>query len=664
MSSIKFIHKKGVFMSNSIIKTILVSAVFATAIYAVPITSMTPNSETSITVTGDGGTGFSFPTFNGGAASFEQVSGDLRIFVRYNTADQWVGLDGNAGSGWTYDSNWGHYWNDGGGFWFHVEQRTTYIKLQSATDPNVNLVYTITYDVAERVGNAITAKETGLTTKTAGDDGNLGVPFPEILIGGSPVRSSDIEKFVYEIRINGVWVALGSQASTFYWADNGYNNMSDKNQYSMWYNDGGGLWFRPVQQNYLFRIGYPSNGIKDGAINNNYLEFSFIGNPNAPRPDPSALGSIQIGSSANSSIPGWNLVWNDEFNGNSLDRNKWNYDTGFCLNDDPGTCGWGNNELEHYTDSENNIFVKDGHLNLKAIYEPKTFQPQNRTATYSSGKVVTRDKYAFKYGRIDFSCKLPAGKGLWPAVWLLPQNSPYGGWAASGEIDVMEAKGRLTGESSGALHFGGEWPGNTYLGNGYSFPDGKRIDTDFHVYSAVWEEGSIKWYVDGNCFFVVKNDQWHSTAAPQNQYAPFDTPFYIIMNLAVGGWFDSGINPNTDILPQNFPVTMLVDYVRVYKEADDNGGGVNMRELQKLKGKNGAAFAGIRNQEINLNLKAGNYSVELYNLQGRLVSSVNIDAVSGINSTGLKTDKLSKGMFILNVKQGNSAVLLRKIMVK
>lgn len=211
--------------------------------------------------------------------------------------------------------------------------------------------------------------------------------------------------------------------------------------------------------------------------------------------------------------------------------------------------------------------LKDGSLNITALHEPTTFPEvdPNRVAEYSSGKITTKDKFAFTYGRIDFRAKLPAGSGLWPALWMLPNDDVYGGWASSGEIDVMEARGRLPQSSSGAIHFGGGWPSNTNIGADYYFKDGQSIDSDYHVYSAVWEEDSIKWYVDGECFFKATKEQWYSLGNLENDKAPFDQDFYIIMNLAVGGWFDGGATPNEG----DIPATMQVDYVRVYKLEDD-----------------------------------------------------------------------------------------------
>jgi beta-glucanase (GH16 family) len=151
---------------------------------------------------------------------------------------------------------------------------------------------------------------------------------------------------------------------------------------------------------------------------------------------------------------------------------------------------------------------------------------------------------------------------------MLPNDDVYGGWASSGEIDVMEARGRLTGSTSGTIHYGGTWPTNTYTGSDYVFENGSNFTDGFHVYSAVWEEDNIKWYVDGTCFFQATAEQWYSMGAQNNPNAPFDQEFYIIMNLALGGWFDGGLTPNLSDLP----ATMEVDYVRVYQEQGSFGG--------------------------------------------------------------------------------------------
>ncbi|MCL1947476.1 MAG: family 16 glycosylhydrolase [Chitinivibrionia bacterium] len=622
------------------------------------ITSMTATQGPVFNVSQDGGAGFTFPAFNGGAATFGQVGNDLEVLVSYTQNSGFVNIDANA-SGWIYNQNWGHFWEGGGGFWFHVE-KTTYIRLQSRANTGVHLDYTLIYEFPARNGNAISAN--GETTITAGNDGNIGVPFP--YIGGSPAKSDDFGKFVYKIQINGAWIDLDNTvASTFYYSSNGYNSSSPNNQYAIWYEGGGGIWFRPITQNYQFRIYYPLNAQTGGDAGDNYIEYTFIGNPNAPRPDNSWYADIPLSATENPAINGWTLHWNDEFDGNVLDESKWSTDYGYYLSDDPGTWGWGNNEAQWYSHNAKNVFVDNGLLNLAAYSnDPMTFQPQGGTANYSSGKVLSRDKFYWKYGRIDFRVKLPAVSGTWPACWMMPQENYYGGWASSGEIDVMEAKGRFPNSSSGAIHFGSAWPGNNFIGGEYHFPEGKTIANDFNVYSVIWEQDKIKWYVNGKCFNVASNTQWYSEPAdgkPQsNEYSPFDRDFFIIMNLAVGGWFD----PDAPLNPDNFPATMQIDYVRVYKP-DPNGSSI-VSAGNALKGAQ-FAFVGIRAGQINLNLKAGNYIAELYDLKGRLINKVEVNAINGINATSLRTDNLSKGVFFLKVKGvDGSAVLKDKILVK
>ena len=201
--------------------------------------------------------------------------------------------------------------------------------------------------------------------------------------------------------------------------------------------------------------------------------------------------------------------------------------------------------------------------------EPTTFDiDPDRVAPYSSGKVISQNKFSFKYGRIDYCAKLPTGTGIWPALWMMPNDEVYGTWAASGEIDVMEARGRIPNSVCGTIHYGGTWPANTSTGEDYYFPDGSTFDDGFHVYSCVWEQEAIKWYVDGTCYSVISYDEWYTNAAIDSPYAPFDQEFYIIMNLAAGGWFDGGIAPSAESIPSE----MQVEYVRVYQAEGDTTG--------------------------------------------------------------------------------------------
>ncbi|MDP4089212.1 MAG: carbohydrate binding domain-containing protein, partial [Bacillota bacterium] len=250
----------------------------------------------------------------------------------------------------------------------------------------------------------------------------------------------------------------------------------------------------------------------------------------------------------------WSLVWSDEFDGNTLNSTKWAYQNGTGAQ--YGIDGWGNNELESY--SPDNIQVRDGSLVITPKLETKDGKP------YTSGRLWTSPTFIKKYGKIEARMKLPAGDGFWPAFWMMPKNDAYGGWAASGELDIMEARGRLTNQVSGTLHYGTLWPKNVYSGNTYTFPQGQSI-TDFHTYSIEWEPGEIRWYVDGVLY--QKQNDWYTTGSDgEERYAypaPFDQDFYIILNLAVGGNFDNGRQPDTSVFNSN--PTMQVDYVRTYE---------------------------------------------------------------------------------------------------
>ncbi|MFV8828240.1 family 16 glycosylhydrolase [Alkalihalobacterium sp. APHAB7] len=259
----------------------------------------------------------------------------------------------------------------------------------------------------------------------------------------------------------------------------------------------------------------------------------------------------------------WTLVWEDEFEGDQLDSSKWSYDIGNGFYDDNGTfiSGWGNEELQSY--QEENVRVENGQLIIQAKEE--TVSDENGTYNYTSGKIHTQGKFSQKYGRFEAKMALPAGQGFWPAFWMMPEDDVYGSWAASGEIDIMENAGATPHKIGGAIHYGGQWPNNTYTAKDYYFPEGKDV-TDSNVYAVEWEPGEIRWYVNGELYQTLNN--WSSTgignSEPFAYPAPFDQEFYLILNLAVGGWY--GGNPD-ETTP--FPGEMVVDYVRVYELPED-----------------------------------------------------------------------------------------------
>ena len=240
------------------------------------------------------------------------------------------------------------------------------------------------------------------------------------------------------------------------------------------------------------------------------------------------------------------LVWSDEFDGDSLDYSKWGIEQ--------NAFGGGNSELQIYTDRPSNVRVEGGHLVLEAHKDNAGISGTVRE--YSSGRVRTKKRGDWKYGRIEVRAKMPKGQGIWPAIWMLPTDEQYGGWAASGEIDIMEFRGQNEQEVLGTLHYGGGWPKNTFSGSSFKLTEGSFSD-DFHTFAIDWEEGKIVWSVDGKPYQT--QTKWHSDNAKFP--APFDQEFHLLLNLAVGGHFVGNPDATTE-LPQKF----LVDYVRVYQK--------------------------------------------------------------------------------------------------
>lgn len=257
---------------------------------------------------------------------------------------------------------------------------------------------------------------------------------------------------------------------------------------------------------------------------------------------------------------GYRLVWRDEFNGASLDTAKWGYQTGIkdIYGSSVGPDYWGNSELQYYT--EDAVSVADGSLKITATKQQQGDRP------YTSGRILTRDKASFTYGYFEARMKTPTGSGMWPAFWMLPQpSSPanseneYGGWPANGEIDIMEAKGRLENKVDTTLHFGKAWDAHDYVTKETTLSS----NTDeWHTYAVDWTADAISWFVDGQKVLTVTKDRWWSQdVSNQGKSQPFDKPFYIIFNLAVGGMYDSNNQPDGSFTS----AAMYVDYVRVYE---------------------------------------------------------------------------------------------------
>ncbi len=277
--------------------------------------------------------------------------------------------------------------------------------------------------------------------------------------------------------------------------------------------------------------------------------------------------------------PSWKLVWADEFDGNQLDRKKWKPEVS-CW-------GGGNEERQCYTDRERNIQVGDGVLRLIAHKEqftgpdrpPEIAQNPNpsRTKEYTSGKVRTLGLASWKYGKIEFRAKPPKGQGVWPAVWMMPANNYYGAWPRSGEIDILEGVnlGAKCPECSGnrgenrmnsALHFGDFPPNNKIIDPKVALPNGELPSDDFHIWTLEWGEGIMRFYLDGRKYWEVTKDEWE-TASPRgrnNINAPFDQPFYIMANLAIGGKF-AELNNEKGVADGVTPTELTLDWVRIYQ---------------------------------------------------------------------------------------------------
>lgn len=236
---------------------------------------------------------------------------------------------------------------------------------------------------------------------------------------------------------------------------------------------------------------------------------------------------------------GYTLAWSDEFSGSSISTTNWDFENG-------NNNGWGNHELENYTDRINNAFVSQGKLIIEARQE--NFNGNN----YTSARMITKGKQSFKFGRIDIRAKLPKGKGIWPALWMLGDNIDAAGWPACGEIDIMELLGHETNKMYGTLHWGATPAAHASKGSSYTLPTG-GFDDKFHVFSMVWMQDTIKLLVDDQPYFTL-----NSIDVGGNY--PFNDKFFFIFNIAVGGDWPGAPDANT-----TFPQRMFVDYVRVFQ---------------------------------------------------------------------------------------------------
>lgn len=297
----------------------------------------------------------------------------------------------------------------------------------------------------------------------------------------------------------------------------------------------GTVTFKATAKNAVsFEFGY-GNGVfvidTDGEVTYKYPQ---TGNYTVKVTAKSASGLTAVKTIQISVTVEMALIWSDEFNTpGAPETGKWDYNIG------TGSNGWGNNESQYYTSRPENVSVSNGTLKITARRE--SYLGSN----FTSARILTQNKFSFKYGRLEARAKLPAGIGTWPAIWMLGNNINTVSWPACGEIDVMEHVGSQLNKIYGTLHYPGFFGGNAVGGN-VTVPN---VTTEFKVYSVEWNESTIRFFVDGVPFFTFNN----------SASLPFNQNFFIIMNVAMGGNFGGTIDPAFN------SATMEVDYIRVYQ---------------------------------------------------------------------------------------------------
>jgi len=240
------------------------------------------------------------------------------------------------------------------------------------------------------------------------------------------------------------------------------------------------------------------------------------------------------------SYPGYTLAWSDEFDGNTVNESNWTFEKG-------NNNGWGNNELENYTDRPQNAFVSKGNLIIEARKEALS------NLNYTSARMITKQKRVFKFGRIDIRAKLPKTKGIWPALWMLGNNIDQVNWPACGEIDIMELLGQEPSKAYQTVHYGANYTVHESKGSNYTL-NGEGFDQKFHVFSLDWEQDKMRILVDDQ-------EAFSCTKSNLGEPYPFNNEFFFIFNIAVGGNWPGAPDGTTQ-----FPQRMFVDYVRVFQK--------------------------------------------------------------------------------------------------
>ncbi len=532
---------------------------------------------------------FCLPKVNGAPIEKDTLDTVKQGYViEVKKGDAWVNIE-NSDSGIKYDdkvaeeNTWKYdYWTwDGGGAYcimFNFKE-SKQIRFQSVDHENVYVDYTLNYPITV-TSLAFPTNEVDISSQ-----GAYAIAFDSLIVNGedkvlgSSLQSSNRLKWYIDPKADGNFVELGHEGSGLTWNTNyGWDGAQPN----------GGFWFNPIKNTVIIKVELADNPsvhaeiklVIDDSVSEKGAEYDFT-------KDNSAYDYADPGKNK----AGYDLVWSDEFDGNygndsvdantGLNLNNWSYQLGDGT--EVGNPGWGNSEKQSYTSKKKNIAVnedldgdgkKDGMLRLTASYEENGYKNGSETEKdYTSARIRTTSRtnealFTTTYGYIESRMALPATKGAWPAFWMLPQSTDiYGNWPVSGEIDIMETCGAFkeggNNKACGTLHWGA--PEHVYKGSGYV-----DLNSDynyFHTYAVDWEPGKITWYYDGVAVNTLQN--WESMISGSTDSlsydAPFDMPFYILLNLAVdSGLFGGDVNRAT--FRDN--INMYVDYVRAYQKSE------------------------------------------------------------------------------------------------
>jgi len=339
------------------------------------------------------------------------------------------------------------------------------------------------------------------------------------------------------------------------------------------------------------------------------------------------------------SAQNWQLVWSDEFDGTDINDSNWTHEI--------GGNGWGNNELQYYTDRDTNSYLQNGYLVIQALKE--NYSSWN----YTSARLKTQGKVFFKYGKILARIKLPYGQGIWPAFWMMGENISSVGWPSCGETDIMEMIGGGDRENTvyGTAHWADENGLHVQYGDNYTLSSGTFAD-NYHLFSVIWDDQSIKWYVDNHLY-----NELDITSAPLSE---FHNNFFILLNVAVGGnW--PGYPDATTVFPQK----MSVDYIRVYQDMPSGiEEGTALPKDFNLYQNYPNPFNPTTSIKYELP-ESGNVKIKIFDILGKeVVTLVNEEKSAGNHSVNFNAGDLSSGMYFYTLSTENTYRVKKMLLLK